>query len=75
MDREVEIGRVYHHFKGNDYIVIALALDCDDLSKKVVYKSVIDNKYWVRDYLEFLSLVDKEKYPDIEQKYRFELKD
>ena len=38
----------------------------------VVYRSVSDNKVWVRPYEMFFSKVDKTKYPDVKQKYRFE---
>ncbi len=32
-----------------------------------------DTKLWVRPLSMFESLVDKDKYPDVLQKYRFEL--
>jgi hypothetical protein len=39
----------------------------------VVYKALYgDGKIWVRDYEMFTSKVDKEKYPDVTQEYRFE---
>lgn len=63
----------YRHFKGNIYRFICLARDSDDLTLKVIYENVETHEIWVRDYLEFNSLVDKEKYPDVKQKYRFEL--
>ncbi|MDD4298956.1 MAG: DUF1653 domain-containing protein [Bacilli bacterium] len=31
-----------------------------------------DHKIWVRNYNDFISEVDKIKYPDVSQKYRFE---
>ena len=72
MERVIEVGKIYKHFKGHVYKVINIALDSEDLSKKVIYENVNDGKVWVRDYDMFNSLVDKEKYPDITQKYRFE---
>ena len=44
------------------------------MSKKVViYQALYGDKLkWARDYDEFASLVDKNKYPNISQKYRFE---
>lgn len=72
MERTIEIGKIYKHFKGHIYKVINIALDSEDLSKKVVYQNINDGKVWVRDYDMFNSLVDKEKYPDVEQEYRFE---
>lgn len=72
--REILIGEVYHHFKGNDYKVLYIATDSETQEKVVVYESLYDNKVWVRPYEMFNSLVDTFKYPDIKQKYRFELK-
>ena len=68
--REVLVGKKYKHFKGIIVEVIAIAKDSETLEEKVVYKH--DNETWVRDKKEFLSEVDHKKYPNIEQKYRFE---
>ena len=73
---EVLKGQTYRHFKGNVYKVLVIARDCDDLKKLVVYQDMSDeDKTWVRDYNEFISLVDKERYPNVTQEYRFELID
>ena len=72
MERVIEIGKIYKHFKGHIYKVINIALDSEDLSKKVVYENTTDGKVWVRDYDMFNSLVDKNKYPNVTQEYRFE---
>lgn len=69
----VENGQIYKHFKGNLYEIIAIAYDSENLKKLVVYKSLKDDKVWVRDYQMFTSLVDKKKYPNVEQVNRFEL--
>lgn len=71
--REIKIGQTYRHFKGKEYVVIAIAKDCEDESKLVVYKALYgDYTVWVRPYDNFNSLVDRIKYPDVLQKYRFE---
>ena len=66
------------HFKGNEYIIVGLAAEAtnngDELKVKVVYKRADGTGgLWVRDIEEFNSEVDHEKYPDVTQKYRFEL--
>ena len=71
--RKIKIGGIYKHFKGHVYEVIGIAKDSDTLNEKIVYKNVETGELWLRDEDEFLSKVDKNKYPDIEQIYRFEL--
>lgn len=62
----------YKHFKGNNYEVIGEAFDSNS-NKYIFYKALYDTdiKYFIRPYDMFFSLVDKEKYPDCEQEYRF----
>ena len=79
MERVIEVGKVYRHFKGHVYKVIAIAYDSENYdeenpnkSRMVVYEDVNNKISWVRPYDMFNSLMDKEKYPDIECKHRFE---
>ena len=72
MKREIKVGEVYKHFKGMKVLIICIAKDSETLKKQVVYKHIDSEEYWVRDYDMFNSLVDKDKYPNILQKYRFE---
>lgn len=69
---DVVVGKTYRHFKGKTVTVICIAKDSEDLSLKVVYKHNDSDDYWVRDYDMFSSKVDKDKYPDVLQEYRFE---
>lgn len=73
---DVEVGRVYKHFKGNYYEVIAVGTHTTDMRKVVIYAEFPyrfpSSKVWVRDYDEFVSKVDKDKYPHANQSYRFE---
>lgn len=73
LEREVKINKIYRHFKGHLYVVMAIGKNCEDLSEMVIYKNVDTGEVWVRDKTDFLSLVDKKKYPSVKQKYRFEL--
>lgn len=71
---DVLVNGVYKHFKGNSYKVLCVALDSEDLSEVVVYQALYgDGKIYARKKSEFLSNVDKNKYPDVKQEYRFEL--
>jgi len=70
--REIKIGRKYRHFKNHDVVVEIIAKDSETLEKMVVYKHLETNEYWVRPYDMFNSLVDREKYPDVDQEYRFD---
>lgn len=75
MTRDIKINGVYRHFKqGNQYKVLLLGYDCETTAEVVIYQALYgDNKVWVRNKEMFLSEVDKDKYPDATQKYRFEL--
>ena len=78
MEREIQIGKTYKHFKNKLYKVIDIVYDSEsnneDVYKKVViYEALYGDKLkWARPYDMFNSLVDKEKYPDVKQIYRFE---
>lgn len=76
---EVVVGGIYRHFKGKLYKVLNIGYDSEtnnlEFPKKlVIYEALYDDyKIWVRPYDMFVSKVDKNKYPDVTQEYRFEL--
>lgn len=74
--REIQLGRVYRHFKGDYYLAEAVAKDSETGEAYVVYRKLYgDGGLWLRPLAMFLSRVDREKYPDAQQEYRFELQD
>ena len=73
--RDVEIGKVYRHFKNKLYLVENVALDCETNKEVVVYRALYgDNKLWIRDKEVFLSKVGERPNNDnvTNQEYRFE---
>ena len=79
-----ELG-LYRHFKGSTYRVLSIAYHSETKEKLVIYqlvkfgKNINPNTVWykegdvfARPYDMFFSEVDKEKYPEVKQLYRFE---
>ena len=72
--QELKIKGVYKHFKGDYYLVEDIAKDSETQKEMVVYRRLYGNgDLWIRPKEIFLSEVDHEKYPNVKQKYRFEL--
>ncbi len=69
---DVIVGKKYRHFKGNIYIVLCICKDSETLEDLVIYKDINSDKIWARKYSMFISKVDKVKYPNVVQEYRFE---
>lgn len=73
MNKIVKKG-IYRHFKGDYYLVEDIATHSEDESQYVVYRALYeDTGLYIRPLDMFLSEVDKNKYPDCKQTYRFEL--
>ncbi len=71
---KLKINGIYKHFKGDYYIVVDTAKDCETLEDCVVYRQLYgEGNLWIRKEKDFLSEVDHAKYSDVKQKYRFEL--
>ena len=76
---EVQIGKIYRHFKGNYYFIEDIALDSETKERMVIYKPLYerkDSKIWVRREKMFLEEISLTRPDNITgQKYRFELQE
>ena len=72
--QELKLKRVYRHFKGEYYLTEDIARHSETGEEYVVYRKLYgDGSLWVRPKEMFLGMVDRKKYPDVQQEYRFQL--
>lgn len=68
----VKLDGVYKYFKGDYYIVKEIAQHTETGESLVIYTNLSTAETYARPLDMFLSKVDKETYPEIEQDNRFQ---
>lgn len=82
MNRDIRVGDIVQHFKRewvsadtSEYLykVLAFASHTETGERLVIYQALYAPfKVCARPYAMFMSEMDRQKYPDVKQKYRFE---
>lgn len=59
--QEITVGKIYKHYKGNLYKIIAIGKHSETLEEMIVYQSVKDGQVWIRPKTMWNEIVDNNK--------------
>ena len=57
--QKILVGKIYKHYKGNSYKIIAIAKHSESLEDMIIYQSVNDGAVWARPKSMWNEIVDE----------------
>lgn len=71
--QDIKAGDIYRHFQGNLYQIVTVGKHVETLEEYIVYQALYGEfQIYIQKLQDFFADLDKEKYPEIEQKYCYE---